>query len=441
VPAPAVLAAFGGAVWEADLIARLDTSPTVTLVRRCVDVVDLLSVAASGQAQAALLSADLRRLDVDAIDRLRAVDVVPVGVTTPAGADEAAFLVVGVRHVVPADAPPEVIATVVLAALEEASANSMGFSNPVAASAAIVPPSGRPGPPIPTGARGTVIAVWGPTGAPGRTTIAVNLADAFARLDRSALLVDADSYGGVVAAVLGLLDESPGLAAACRAAAATRLDSAGLAALCWQLGERLRVLTGIPLAERWPELRPTAIPAVLAAARELADVTVIDCAFALEADEELSYDTVAPRRNGATLTALADADLILAVGSADSIGIQRLVRGLSDLHDADIGTPVWIVLNRVRTAVVPGRPEDQLAAALKRFAGRTPAGYLPLDQESLDAALAAGKTLAEARPSSRLRRAIAELAVAIAGGGNDGGRSARHRGPVDRFARAGRRAG
>ena len=62
------------------------------------------------------------------------------------------------------------------------------------------------------------MAVWGPTGAPGRTTVAVGLADEAARLGISTLLVDADVYGGVVAQVLGLLDESPGLAGAARLA-------------------------------------------------------------------------------------------------------------------------------------------------------------------------------------------------------------------------------
>ena len=63
---------------------------------------------------------------------------------------------------------------------------------------------------------GRIVAVWGPTGAPGRTTVAITLADELARLGCGSLLVDGDVYGGVIAAVLGLLDESPGLAAACR---------------------------------------------------------------------------------------------------------------------------------------------------------------------------------------------------------------------------------
>ena len=216
--------------------------------------------------------------------------------------------------------------------------------------------------------------MWGPTGAPGRTTVAITLADELARLGQSSLLVDADVYGGTIAAELGLLDESPGLAAACRLAAGTRLTGAALAGLCWQLSAELRVLTGIPLAARWTELRTAAVTAVLAAARQLADVTVVDCGFCLETDEELSFDSLAPRRNGATLAVLDDADEVLVVGAADPVGMQRLVRGLAELRDAEVGTAPQVVLNKVRRGVVPGRParrtRRRAGAVLGDHAGR-----------------------------------------------------------------------
>ena len=44
-----------------------------------------------------------------------------------------------------------------------------------------------------------LLAVWGPKGAPGRTTVAVNLAFEAAPLVGEVLLVDADTYGGAVA--------------------------------------------------------------------------------------------------------------------------------------------------------------------------------------------------------------------------------------------------
>lgn len=200
-----------------------------------------------------------------------------------------------------------------------------------------------------------------------------------------------------------------------RQAAATRLDQAALAALCWQLTPGLRVLTGVPLAARWPELRPAAVESVLTVARGLADFTVVDCGFSLETDEELSFDSLAPRRNGATLAVLEAADIIVTVGGADPIGMQRLVRALADLRELDPAGAIWVVLNKLRGHVVPGDPVAELTGALERFAGCKPAALLPLDQESVDAALATGRSLAEARPSGPLRRSVAELAAALAG--------------------------
>ena len=412
------MTALGAAPWESDVICALESSASVTVVRRCVDVVELLALAATGLAQAALVGPQLRRLDAGAIDRLVAADVVPVGVIARDDREaEQRLVVLGVRHFIPADAAGEVFASVLGAAVEQGRPDASGnaFGDPSTATQSVLPPPGTPQRVLPPLERGSVIAVWGPTGAPGRTTVAVGLADELARLDRTALLVDADVYGGVVAPMLGLLDESPGLAAACRAVGSTRLDPPGLAGLAWQLGPGLRVLTGIPRAERWPELRSAGVEAVIAAARGLAEFTVLDVGFALETDEELSYDTLAPRRNGATLACLEAADVVIAVGSADPIGLQRLIRGLTELRDAEVGAPVWVVLNRVRDAVVPGKPEVELAAALQRFAGRSPAAFLPYDREALDAAMASGKTLAEAKPNSRLRRRLVELASALAG--------------------------
>lgn len=438
-----VLSAADGAAWEERLVAALARGPHgVEIARRCVDVVDLLAVAASGQGRAALLAPTLRRFDADAVDRLAAAGVVPVAVV-PRGdnAAESRVRALGVEHVVPDDADAGAVAAVVAeavrAAAEPGSATrgaQHAFGDPAMAvpvsvpvSVPLPPGAGPPVSPEEPAKRGSVIAVWGPTGAPGRTTVAVTLADEIARFGLRTLLVDADVYGGTVAAVLGLLDESPGIAAACRQASAQRLDAAALAGLCWQLGPQLRVLTGIPIASRWPELRPAAVSAVLTAARTLADHTVVDAGFCLETDEELSFDTMAPRRNGATLAALDEADVVLAVGAADPIGMQRLVRGLAELRDAEISAQIRVVLNRVRPGPVPGNPEAELSAALERFSGHRPAAQLPADHRAVDLALANGRLLSESSPGSPLRRAVIELAADLTGQRVRSGRRRRRR--------------
>ncbi|SOD93655.1 AAA family ATPase [Blastococcus haudaquaticus] len=409
-----VFTAVTGAAWESELVGALDRDDHgVTVVRRCVDVSELLAVAATGTGQAALLSAELRRLDSDAVARLEAAGVAVVGLVEP-GDERAAERLrqLGVLQVLPADADPDAIAR----ALREAVAGTSSAIRDVADPRAALPvlggaelPGSRPA------GRGRVIAVWGPTGAPGRTTVAVGIADELSRLDVSTLLVDADVYGGVVAQLLGLLDESPGLAGAARLAASGTLDAAGLVRLAWAVRPQLRVLTGLARADRWPELRPRAVTAVLEEARRLADVTVVDCAFSLEDDEELSFDTVAPRRNGATLAVLEAADTVVCVSGADPVALQRSIRSLGELRDVLPGVDPVLVVNQVRRGPVPGDPRREIGEALERFAGREVRFFLPADRRATDAALASGRTLAEVAGASPLRVELQALAAAVAG--------------------------
>jgi MinD-like ATPase involved in chromosome partitioning or flagellar assembly len=408
-----VFTAVTGAAWESELVGALDRADHgVTVVRRCVDVSELLAVAATGTGQAALLSAELRRLDGDAVARLEAAGVAVVGLVEP-GDERAAGRLrqLGVRRVLPADAEPGVIAQALREAVAGVPAPGRDVSDPRTA----LPVLGAPVEPDerPAGG-GRVVAVWGPTGAPGRTTVAVGVADEAARLGVSTLLVDADVYGGVIAQVLGLLDESPGLAGAARLAGTGTLDTAGLVRLAWWVRPHLRVLTGLARADRWPELRPRAVAAVLGEARRLVGVTVVDCSFSLEDDEELSFDTAAPRRNGATLAILEAADTVLCVSGADPIALQRSIRALGELREALPEVEPVLVVNQVRRGPVPGDPRREIATALGRFTGRDVQFFLPADRRATDAALAAGRTLAEAAPTSPLRVALRVLAAEIA---------------------------
>lgn len=409
-----VFTAVTGAAWESALVGALDRADHgVTVVRRCVDVSELLAAAATGTGQAALLSAELRRLDRDAIARLEAAGVAVVGLVEP-GDDRAAERLrqLGVLHVLPADAEPETIAGALREAVEGASLTGRDVADPRAA----LPASGvRDAPDERPVGSGCVIAVWGPTGAPGRTTVAVGLADEAARLGLSTLLVDADVYGGVVAQMLGLLDESPGLAGAARLAASGTLDGEAVVRLAWAVRPRLRVLTGLARADRWPELRPRAVVAVLEEARRLAACTVVDCSFSLEDDEELSFDTAAPRRNGATLAVLEAADTVLCVSGADPVALQRSVRALDELREVLPGVDPMLVVNQVRRGPVPGDAQREIATALERFAGRKVRFALPFDRGSTDAALASGRTLAEVAPGSPLRIAFRSMAAALTG--------------------------
>jgi MinD-like ATPase involved in chromosome partitioning or flagellar assembly len=414
-----VLTAVTGASWEAALVAGLERTPTgITVVRRCVDLADLLAAAATGTARAALLSAELRRLDRDALSRLAAAHVAVVGLYTPGDEPaETRLRQLGVVHVLGADALPADIAAAVSAALSEQAVaddpSAAAWSRPMAG----LPAGDAPGAaePVVEPGTGRLVAVWGPTGAPGRTTVAVGVATELAAAGTPTLLADADVYGGVVAQVLGFLDEAPGLAAAARLANNGQLDVPALAGVAVVAGPDLRVLTGISRADRWPELRPAALEQVWELARSLAAVTVVDLGFCLEQDEELSFDTAAPRRNGATVATLLAADIVLAVGSADPVGMQRLVRGITGLREAAPGVLPRVVVNRVRRSAVGGDPEAQLAEALERYAGVRDVAFVPDDRDAMDASLLQARALCEVSPESPVRRALAGIAAGLVG--------------------------
>ncbi len=263
---------------------------------------------------------------------------------------------------------------------------------------------------------GSIVAVWGPIGAPGKSTVAINLAAEQAAAGRTVMLIDADSYGASIAASLGLLDESASFAQACRAADQGALTLAALAKISTKLvfsQGSFSLLTGLTRADRWPELRAAAVDRVLRLAQEMAELVVVDCGFALESDEELSYDTMAPRRNAATLAVLAQADVIYAVGNSDPVGIPRLIKGLGELAQVCPGAEVRVVANKVRRKAVGGSPEKALAQAWDRFGPvQEISHFLPWDPELTDKALLEGRLLMEVAPDAPLRRAIREITCA-----------------------------
>lgn len=407
-------------------VARLlEQVPGLVVVRRCADLAELLSTASAGLAELAVVSADLRGLDRDALRHLAGHGVRPVGVLEDGDEDgERQLRQLGVSLLVRLGDDPlsltEVLATP--GALDPGTGEPLGLDPEESMSGVATTTQGWAGgdraasedigsPTEPTAGR--IVAVWGAPGAPGRTTLAVNLASVLAADGRTVLLVDLDTWSASVGQFLGLIDEAPGVAAAARSSEQGRLDVPSLARIAPEVGAGLRVLTGLPAASRWPELRAGSVENLLDVARHLAGTVVVDLGAPIEQDEELSYDTNAPQRNAAALTTLAAADEVLVVGAGDPVGLQRLVRAAQAL--AEQGVSGRVVVNKTRAAVAGPHPERAIAAVLDRFAGLAEPVFLPWAGEDCDAALLAGRAVVEIAPEGDLARALTELARVVGG--------------------------
>jgi MinD-like ATPase involved in chromosome partitioning or flagellar assembly len=380
-----------GAAWESRALAAFNEHPGIVVLKRCVDIDDLLATASAGQAHVAVLAAELPGLDAPVVDQLRRYGVRGVAVASDDDVARVRALRIGIEAVVPVDRVEE---------LAEAVVRDPG---PALSAPPTVPSPAA----VESSPAGRVIAVWGPGGAPGRTTLAVAVAAELARRSLTTLLVDADPYGGSVGQQLGVLDEVSGLLSAARLVAGGSLAER-FPTVQRRLSEHLRVITGLPRADRWVEVRPGALAAIVEQARGEAQV-VLDTGFSIEQDPAADVGA-RPERNGLTIEALEEADEILLVGAADPVGLARLARAITEAHEALPAPMLRVVVNRMRPTL--GWREADVVAMLAGFGSTLGVHFLPDDQPAVDRALVAGRTLVESGESP-LTRAVAGLVDAL----------------------------
>jgi MinD-like ATPase involved in chromosome partitioning or flagellar assembly len=393
-----VLLVSTGAVWEAPALAALRAHPATVVLKRCVDVADLLAAASTGQADVAVLGVELPGLDADVVDELTRYAVRVIAVAGDPGATQPRAARAGVRSVLDASRIDELADLV--------AALPAGATAPAAAFVAPGPETTTGG--LPVTPTGRVITVWGPGGAPGRTTLAAGIAGELARRGLDSLLVDADPHGGAVAQQLGILDEVSGLLAGARMVAAGTHEER-FTTIQRRLSDRLRVITGLPRPDRWTEVRPGVLAALVDRGRHDGQV-VLDTGFSIEPDQ--ASELGRPGRNDLTREALESSDELVVVGSADPVGLARLARALTEAHDLVPGIVPWIVVNRMRPTL--GWREADVVAMLSGFGPRRGVHFLPDDQVAVDRALVSGRLLVESGDGA-LTRAIGGLLDAMAG--------------------------
>ena len=453
-----VLTAVVGAP-EGDVARAVAGAQSLTLARRCADAAELLGAAQAGLGSVAVISSDLVGFDRVLIDGLARESVRVVAINNPLDQFSADRLTaLGVSHWVPNDVVESELADAIRAAVDP----SAGQETPGPAN--IWPGDPAPGPQLHENTRsrprtrGRIIAVWGTHGAPGRSTLASGIAFALAEhplrtpttleaAEESSeittdpprkrgrttkrgtvgatgahngahvLLVDADTYAPSLTQGLGLLEESSGLAVACRAAGTATLSPEALSHATQHITDHVGLLTGLPRTTRWPELGARQLRDVLDVAVLEHDWVVVDCAAPIEEDELISFDMPAPARNAATLTALDSADLIIVVGRADPVGIKRLIASLEMRSERpSIATaPYLAVVNQAPAGRAATRKRAEIAQALAKYSGEVEPLFVGYDPLAVEQSLNVGRAVTEGKPS-KLRESVEELAVVIAAG-------------------------
>lgn len=401
-----VILALAGLPQEPDLV-KAASGAGLTVVRRCVDAVDLLGAAAVDPSCPVIVSAALPRMSADVVTRLGAR--VRIGLAADAlSGDRLTRL--GIEPVLSTAPTPEatmqqvadVCRALAVRATEPDDGLVLGPSEPDPVSATPVHGRERSGGGA-VRAAGSVVAVWGPMGAPGRTTIAIGVAEALADDGARVCLVDADTYAPSVAMALGLVEETSGLSLACRSAEAGTLSPSSLAALTMSMPDgRWRVLGGIARIDRWADVRPAGLDRLWPVARAAFDVVVVDTGFCLEADD--SPGAWGRQRNAAARSALAEADHVLAVADDSPLGAARLLAAWPLVGAVAADVPVTVVRNRAAGGGAQWRDVVRSRVRTDRVVD------VPHDPRTLRTCWSTGRSPGEVRRRSPVRRALVTVA-------------------------------
>ena len=173
---------------------------------------------------------------------------------------------------------------------------------------------------------GQVIAAWSAAGSVGRTSIAASLACELAKFGKSVLVIDADVYAPSLAQHFGFDQHYSGISAAIRLIDQERLTDEAFDQLLLEYEiakHELKILAGLTMTNRWPEIGFEKIRQLLDYASTRFDFVFVDVASTIETgvvDARLLSE-----RNSTTIGALSCANKIVAITTSDSIGLNRFV--------------------------------------------------------------------------------------------------------------------
>ena len=262
-----------------------------------------------------------------------------------------------------------------------------------------------------------VIAVWGPAGSPGKSTIATNVAAELALSGQRVLLVDLDTLAPSLALGLGLVDTPAGLSACLRLAEQNRLsiEEFNRLTISISLGRNeLKFMPGLSSAHRWPEVSAERFEKLLSFVQGVVDHVVVDLPQATVSKSNYfhpsSMISSENSRDSLLASVLTKAAKVVLVSGCDPVAAQRFLRTKEFLVELEPNLSPLVAVNRFRTSALGNRAKDELIETYLTLAQLRIDVFIPEDRENVDKAMLNGLPLALLKRSSPARVAIAELA-------------------------------
>lgn len=412
---------------EGRLVQAINESEEFTVSRRCADLTEVRACARSSVAQCAIIDADDPDLDARIVEDLHAHHI-GVIVLAPL-ADAPSLRALHADGIAQPNSPDGIVDSL----------RALGMSASFSPESGELPQTGEDA----SGRReaqiahqkrsyafadgddelsdaqrsvdgtaefGKIVCVWGPSGAPGRSTIAFNVA-AGASASARVLLVDADTCAPSLAHMAGIAQDASGIAVLSRTAARTDVGADEIRGAAVPLTDSLDILTGITSPQRWREVSPAAVVSALSAARSLYDLIIVDVASA-------TLDPVAPgnrhqgSRDDLVAAIVRSADAVMCVFRGDSLGINRLVDAYQWVGQIAPHVEPILVANHVSSSGAGPRPVNAIVQALAPVIPGRSIQLVPEDSR-VSASLLHARAIVHAEPDQPIGQALAALTQVV----------------------------
>jgi MinD-like ATPase involved in chromosome partitioning or flagellar assembly len=351
-----VIAAIGKTEWEPQFVSALAHPMTgIQVQRRCVDALDVLAVVKVLACEAVIISDHTLRVTAEFIAEINRQGIRLIALTS----NPENFSDLGQVECLTIEESNPLAAISMLAALVR-----VDKVTPILKSESI----------------GELILVCGFGGGTGKTRTAMEVAAYLAKLGKSTLLVDGDTYGPALLQMFGLPINTPGLLEVCRKierkAAADNLIRDSSLEIC----QNLNLISGLTKSSRWLDLRLSALQVFWELALSEFEFVVVDGGPVLQAEAMANLETGLPRRNLVSQSALSASRTVLITSRRDESSITRLIKGVTEFQTHFARKQLSVV------ALGPINPRNrkEVISAVQIHAGISDVNVIDFDYELIN---------------------------------------------------------
>lgn len=261
-------------------------------------------------------------------------------------------------------------------------------------------------------AEAQVVVAWSAAGSTGRSSLLAAFACDLAKASQRVLVIDADVHAPSMIQIFGFDQNFSGLSAAIRMQNQGQLDESAFEQLLLDFEmpkHRLKLLAGIAMVNRWPEIGFENLRNLIKFACTQFDFVLVDVGASLETS--VVDSRLLSERNAATLAALSMATHVLAITTADVIGLNRFIWASANLRELKLEAKTHVLVNRFNQEMLGRKAVAEVSEAIARFAEHETSLFIEEDCNLFARSLREGVPVALVGKNSAAKQAIAQFAL------------------------------